>query len=121
MRRAEEIQEDRDALDADPGWEARVADGDLAMAALVVPTSPERIAQLRRMDYRTEYLLTPEWRERRAWLLAATGYRCSRCGMYSKVLDVHHRTYERLGDEAPQDIVALCRRCHQDEHARVDR
>ena len=28
------------------------------------------------------------------------------------VLDAHHRTYERLGDELPEDITVLCRDCH---------
>jgi 5-methylcytosine-specific restriction endonuclease McrA len=69
------------------------------------------------MDYRTGYLRSPEWRRQRAWLLAAIGYRCHRCGTYDKHLDVHHLTYANLGAEEPDDIVALCRRCHGDEHA----
>lgn len=26
---------------------------------------------------------------------------------------VHHRTYERLGDERPADLTVLCQRCHR--------
>jgi hypothetical protein len=117
-----ELQEDREALAADPGWEDRllgsgesVWDG---LKAILEPPSAERLAVLRRMDYRTEYLRTPEWRQRRAWLLAATGYRCDRCNTYDKHLDAHHLTYERLGAEAPGDIVALCRPCHRAQHDR---
>lgn len=28
-------------------------------------------------------------------------------------LDVHHRTYERLGNESPDDLTVLCRDCHK--------
>lgn len=29
-------------------------------------------------------------------------------------LEVHHRTYERLGNERPEDLVALCWCCHDE-------
>jgi predicted HNH restriction endonuclease len=29
---------------------------------------------------------------------------------------VHHLTYVRKGAELPQDLVALCRRCHRARH-----
>jgi hypothetical protein len=31
-------------------------------------------------------------------------------------LEVHHRTYARLGFEQPDDLIALCHDCHQDHH-----
>jgi hypothetical protein len=31
-------------------------------------------------------------------------------------LEVHHRIYERLGNEVLSCLVVLCRRCHQHYH-----
>lgn len=59
-----------------------------------------------------EYLLSPRWQEVRAAALERAGHRCQLC--YSKVrLEVHHRTYERLGHEEPDDLIVLCSRCHE--------
>ena len=33
-------------------------------------------------------------------------------------LDVHHKTYARLGCEAPEDLEVLCRACHDERHTR---
>ncbi|MGH2369964.1 MAG: hypothetical protein ACRDI2_17430 [Chloroflexota bacterium] len=30
--------------------------------------------------------------------------------------EVHHLTYERLGDELPEDLAALCAPCHRGAH-----
>lgn len=32
-------------------------------------------------------------------------------------LDVHHRTYERLGQEQEYDLTVLCHRCHSLFHS----
>lgn len=59
-----------------------------------------------------EYLQTPAWRERRAERLRFAGHRCEVCNAGGR-LEVHHRTYERLGRELMTDLVALCRECHR--------
>jgi 5-methylcytosine-specific restriction endonuclease McrA len=41
--------------------------------------------------------------------------RCAIC--YSEEeIEVHHRTYDRLGDEWVSDLVPLCADCHQKFH-----
>ncbi len=68
------------------------------------------LSKLKSMAYE-EYLQTPEWQERRKRALKAAKYRCQVC--YSKDnLNVHHRTYERLGEELPSDLTVLCYECH---------
>lgn len=70
------------------------------------------------VDYRM-YLLSDEWQLRRLEALRAAGFRCERCGWIShglRGLEVHHRTYERLGQELPADLEVLCRLCHAEEH-----
>jgi 5-methylcytosine-specific restriction endonuclease McrA len=73
-------------------------------------------------DYYGEYLSSDRWREKRIEALKAAGYKCSRCGTHGarggSGLQVHHRTYERLGEELPDDLQVLCRRCHQAAHGK---
>jgi len=58
-----------------------------------------------------EYLLGEHWREFRLAVLKGWSHRCCIC--YSdKALEVHHRTYERLGHEKLSDCVCLCSECH---------
>jgi 5-methylcytosine-specific restriction endonuclease McrA len=66
----------------------------------------------------TEYLKTPEWRALRNRVLIQAGNRCQVCGPTDKPLDVHHNSYERYGDELLEDLVALCRECHEMYHGR---
>jgi len=70
-----------------------------------------RLHELRAMRYQ-EYLRTPEWQSRRAHHLKSAGFRCQVCNAGSVPLEVHHRTYERRGNEYFNDLIALCRPCH---------
>jgi hypothetical protein len=62
-----------------------------------------------------EYLKTTWWRARREAVLRYRGERCEQCGGDWR-LQLHHRTYERLGRERPEDVELLCRYCHLEEH-----
>lgn len=75
-----------------------------------------RLAELRSMPYH-QYLRTPEWRRTRASALIRAGYCCSLDVTHIGELDVHHRTYERLGQELATDLIVLCRECHRIHHA----
>lgn len=70
-----------------------------------------------------EYLLTPWWRRRRDRALRRAAFRCSRCET-KRELQVHHRTYATVGNEADADLDVLCRSCHEghrvDESRRQD-
>jgi hypothetical protein len=74
----------------------------------------QNLAALGYCSYR-EYLEGPEWAETR------TRYRSS--GKLQSCLvcrapnvDLHHRTYRRLGQERLDDLVALCREHHELVH-----
>jgi 5-methylcytosine-specific restriction endonuclease McrA len=60
--------------------------------------------------YRT-YLHSRVWRTLRAKKLAEAKYRCQNCGSRTR-LEVHHKTYERLGHERLSDLAVLCSICH---------
>lgn len=74
----------------------------------------QAITALRRLPY-PEYMQTAHWQRVRALALESAGAACELCA--GKVrLEVHHRTYERLGFERPDDVIALCHECHRDHH-----
>lgn len=73
------------------------------------------ISRLKTMPY-AEYLQTPHWQEVRKKALRRAGGRCQLCNKNGTVLDVHHRTYERRGQEYAADVIVLCRDCHSKFH-----
>ncbi len=77
-----------------------------------VPVSPK---ELRALPYK-EYLRIPHWKRKREEKLRAAGYRCQVCNRGGRTLEVHHRTYDRRGEELEQDLTVLCRSCHTNFH-----
>jgi hypothetical protein len=78
-------------------------------------TAPGRPQNLRALPY-GEYLQTPHWKRKREDKLRAVGRRCQVCNHGPDTLEVHHRTYERLGQELDEDLTVLCRACHGTFH-----
>jgi len=76
-----------------------------------------QLEQLRTMPYQ-DYLQTEHWQQRRAKHLKSAGYRCQVCNAKAP-LDVHHRTYDRRGEERYTDLIALCRDCHALYHDKL--
>jgi hypothetical protein len=86
---------------------------------------------LKMEDYETKYLYSPHWRAFRELALDAQKKRlgrniCERCSTdtserFSHELHIHHRTYERLGEERLEDVEILCRECHDKIHLRDPR
>ena len=70
---------------------------------------------LKTMPYQ-EYLKTEHWKMKRQAALKRAYYRCQLCNG-NGALDVHHRTYERRGEEYANDLIVLCRNCHSIFHA----
>lgn len=72
------------------------------------------LSVLRSCDY-SVYLASEHWQITRAFALDHAGHRCQVCNANER-LDVHHRTYARRGAELPQDLIVLCRKCHEIFH-----
>lgn len=64
-----------------------------------------------------EYLRSPEWKERRDRIVKRDRSQCQSCASKSQ-LQVHHMTYERIGNENDGDLVTVCHACHQRIHGR---
>jgi HNH endonuclease len=63
----------------------------------------------------SEYIKSEAWTEKRARILKHARGKCEKCGK-RKAIQVHHKTYKRVGREKDEDLAALCGPCHQSEH-----
>ena len=79
--------------------------------ALALELRQDEIARCRAMPY-TEYLKTPWWGFVHDRTIKRARGLCELCGLQA-AREAHHTTYERIGEEQPDDTVALCRHCHQ--------
>jgi 5-methylcytosine-specific restriction endonuclease McrA len=77
-------------------------------------SSEMSVQQLRALPYRL-YLLTEHWQAVRHRALVTAEYRCQECAGGTS-LQVHHKTYDRLGEELPADVAVLCASCHKARH-----
>ena len=69
-------------------------------------------------DYK-RYLRCKHWQNLRQQVLNRAGGRCENCGYQPwrpGQLQVHHRSYERIGHEDLNDLIVLCPRCHMRLH-----
>ncbi len=63
-----------------------------------------------------DYLESGRWKHKRDQARERAGHRCQVCNAKGPILDTHHRTYERIGNELPEDLIVLCRPCHDTFH-----
>ena len=61
-----------------------------------------------------EYLLSPEWRERRGLVFRRDLYACIYCGQ--KADQVHHHHYRNVFKEPLEDLASVCEPCHKKIH-----
>ena len=69
------------------------------------------------------YLASPHWQSLRQRVLEEQRIRlqrnvCEDCGKEGLEFDIHHRTYERLGNERIEDCQIFCEQCHYKLHGR---
>jgi hypothetical protein len=66
-------------------------------------------------DEYIEYMNSARWAWRREEEISRANGRCERCGADEAdvTLQVHHLTYEHLGNEEPGELQVLCVACHE--------
>ena len=73
-------------------------------------------------EYR-EYMMSPEWEQRRNYIYELRGGVCEQCSSPlwdgSTTWQLHHKTYDRVGDEDDDDLSLVCKPCHEQIHGRV--
>jgi hypothetical protein len=82
------------------------------------PSSPEQVCRGGEHgappDAGREYLRTAHWDRQRTFALERAQI-CKPCARGDR-LDVHQRSYARVGFDRPEDPIVLCRECHGDHH-----
>lgn len=76
----------------------------------------KRPRRKRKQSY-ASYLRSDHWRQMRAKALSYYGDSCCLCDAKQR-LEVHHRSYARLGRERMADLTVLCRSCHAKFHGK---
>jgi hypothetical protein len=62
-----------------------------------------------------EYLKSVTWQDIRQSVVDRDKNKCKQCG--NKGYDVHHKHYKNWGNEKLEDLITLCRACHEQYHA----
>jgi len=67
-----------------------------------------------------EYLKSKHWKNKRKEFYKTTEAKCSWCGE-TKNLNLHHLTYDNIGNEKLEDLICLCASCHKKLHQETDK
>jgi 5-methylcytosine-specific restriction endonuclease McrA len=62
-----------------------------------------------------DYLRSPAWRVRRALVMRRAGGTCEGC-LSAPATQVHHATYDHVGNELLFELHAICDDCHERAH-----
>ncbi len=65
--------------------------------------------------YHKKYLQSQEWSKLKTQALSRANYKCQLCNARNE-LHIHHRTYNNIGNEDLDDLIVLCRKCHEKFH-----
>lgn len=63
------------------------------------------------------YLRSSEWANKRRLVMKRCGGICEGC-MANPATQVHHLTYDHVGNELLFELVGICRECHEKVHAK---
>lgn len=69
-----------------------------------------------------EYLKSKHWKLLRDRFKASKLYKggiCKLCG-YNNDVNIHHKSYKRIGHERLNDLLVLCQSCHNQLHNRYN-
>lgn len=65
-----------------------------------------------------EYIKSEEWKNKRKEVLKRDKFKCRLCSAKGSEynLHVHHNSYNNLGNEPLEDLITLCKSCHEKHH-----
>jgi 5-methylcytosine-specific restriction endonuclease McrA len=68
-------------------------------------------------QYHEFYIKSKQWADVRKKRMQIDKNTCQKCGA-KKHLQVHHLTYENIGEEEMEDLLTVCKPCHMKIHGR---
>lgn len=82
-------------------------------------TTPRKKKKNTRVVYK-QYIKSRKWAKKRDKIFAMYNYTCYDC-VIEKAEHVHHLTYRHLGKERDDELIPLCKRCHEIRHGIADK
>jgi len=73
---------------------------------------------MNKLEYRN-YLKSEHWQKFRKMVKENLEHKCMDCGVVSDQLDVHHLNYNNLWNESLNDVILVCRKCHERRHKKA--
>jgi len=67
-------------------------------------------------EWYKEYLLSPEWKDKRQLVMGRARNVCESCGS-NAAKQVHHIAYDHVGNEPLWELKAVCDECHEVLHS----
>lgn len=95
-------------------WASSFTKPSSTFKATATPKDP----RLMSYEAKQKYLKSVQWNFIRSLVLARDNHKCAVCGATHN-LQVHHITYERLGNEQGSDLATLCATHHQAIHDKL--
>lgn len=71
----------------------------------------KQVEKAYRKEFYSEYMKSEKWKAIRLKVLKRDDYLCQAC-LDAPAQDVHHKTYENIGDELMYELISVCRDCH---------
>lgn len=68
-----------------------------------------------RLDLYQRYLLSDTWKFKRTRVLRRDAYCCQACRQ-ARADEVHHKSYQNIGDEPLFELLSVCKPCHTELH-----
>jgi len=87
-----------------------------SLAEQIATDAQKKLAE-RRAFYES-YLQSADWREKRLMVIRRENGLCQGCRK-EQITQVHHRNYDRLGDELLTDLYGYCETCHKKSHGLI--
>jgi hypothetical protein len=84
------------------------------MNPTIPPSANDKAREIGFYSYQDYLTRSPHWHMLKRQYSKVPCYCCNE--WYGFKLDLHHRSYERLGAELPSDLVKLCKFCHTYGH-----
>ncbi len=66
-----------------------------------------------------DYLTSNDWKIIRGNIIKRDNYKCRICSNEEN-LRVHHLTYQNIFNEKDDDLITLCKECHEKEHIKIE-
>lgn len=94
-------------------WQGTIPRGLNRFDEFMYLESLKKCVDIPRKTWYRAYLQTQHWRDTRKERLKLDGGICVNCGKKKRKLEVHHKQYRFWKEDVRNDLISLCRKCHE--------